>query len=195
MPTTDQYNRLRRLLGVEPTDPDAMVAGLTQLGLVGLPIVKILPIKRVQATTETDTGFDLPTKGIVWDVFLDVVTAEATAGTKTVDVGLLSSESGGDADGFLDGAVNSAIAVVRGSITVTDGTNQNFIAAAPTLGALLRSGVLGTDAAGEAAALIKTPHVLNGTAKSVTYTLGANNMTEFVGNIIVVYSDFASVTG
>lgn len=196
MPNVRELNMLRKLLGVEPTDPDAMAAALSQLGLVGLPIVKVIPVRRVAATTETDSGVDLPTKGIVWDVFLDVVTVEATGATKTVDVGLLSSETGGDADGFLDGAsVATTAGIKRGTITATDGTNQNYVAAAPTLGALLRTGLLGSDAAGEAAALIKTPHVLNGTAKSVTYTLGSNDFAELVANIIVVYSDLTSVTG
>jgi hypothetical protein len=181
---------LGTLLGVDGTDDNAIRLALQSEVISPFKVVKI-PVTAL-STGEKDTGVDLPTKGIVLDCFVDVKTAEATASTKTIDVGLLSSESGGDADGFLDGAVDSSIAVVRGSITVTDGTNQNFIAAAPTLGALLRTGELGGDAAGTAAALIKTPHVLNGTAKSVTYTLGATH-TELVADIIVIYCDLANI--
>jgi hypothetical protein len=180
-------NRISELYGVDASDPAAIRVGAMAEPAFGIVKAAKVAIGAV-STGEKDTGFDLPTKGIVLDVFVDVTTLEATATTKTIDVGLLSSESGGDADGFLDGASTAAAAVVRGSITVTDGSNQNFIAAAPTLGALLRSGVLGTDAAGESAALIKTPHVLNGTAKSLTYTLGSTH-TELVGAIYVVYID------
>lgn len=183
-------NRLADLLGTDPSDGNAVRQGLAALAISPMKVAKV-PILDL-GTGAKDTGFDLPVKGIVYDVFLDVKVAEATASTKTVDVGLLAGETGGDADGFLDGAVDSAIAVVRGTIVVTDGTNQNFIAAAPTLGALLRSGALGTDAAGEAAALIKTPHVLNGTARSLVYTLGSAH-TELVADIIVVYCDFAQI--
>jgi hypothetical protein len=180
-------NQIAKLLGCDPNDDNAIRAALLPFNnpfkVAKLPITAL-------STGEKDTGYDLPTKGVVQDVYLDVTTAEATGSTKTVDIGLLSSESGGDADGFMDGGVDSSIAVVRPSITVTDGSNQNFIAAAPTLGALLRTGSLGTDAAGEAAALIKTPHVLNGTAKSVTYTLGSTH-TELVAVIWIVFIDFS----
>lgn len=183
-------NRMSRLLGVDATDGNA-----ARVGLEGTPMVpiKVAKLAITDLTTgENDTGFDLPTAGVVFDVFVQVTTAEATATTKTIDVGLLASETGGDADGFLDGVVTSAAGVVGPEVSATDGTNQNYFAAAPKLGALLRQGSLGTDAAGEAAALIKKAHILNGTAKSVTFTLGSAH-TELAGNIYIVYCDFAQV--
>lgn len=186
-------NALSRFLETDASDANAITAALRQSGMAALAPIKIAELSIFdRGTGEKDTGFDLPTKGVVFDVFVDITTLEATATTKTIDVGLLASESGGDADGFLDGASTAAAATVRGSATATDGTNQNYFAAAPTLGVLLRTGSLGTDAAGEAAALLKTPHVLNGTAKSVSYTLGSAH-TEVVGNIYVVYADLAQV--
>lgn len=50
------------------------------------------------AASENDLGIDLPAAAILLpDVGLNVTTAQA----KTMDVGLLSSESGGDADGIM----------------------------------------------------------------------------------------------
>ena len=188
MPTIAN-NRISEMYGVDATDPNAIRVGQMQEPALGTVKCVALPITS-RTTGEKDTGFDLPTAGIVYDCFVKITTLEATATTKTIDVGLLSSETGGDADGFLDGASTAAAATVRGTATATDGTNQNYFAAAPapTLGALFRTGSLGTDAAGEAAALLKTPHVLNGTAKSVTYTLGSEH-TEVVGTIYIVYID------
>lgn len=143
------------------------------------PGVFLLEFDIDRAAGETDTGYDFKKGDVILGACVDVQTAEATAATKTIDVGLLSTEAGGDADGFLDGVVTSANAVVQGDIVATDGVNQNYIAAAPKLGALLRSGLLGSDLAAEAAALIPRPHVCDGTAKSLTYTLGAAH-TELV---------------
>lgn len=187
MPTADM--KLGDLLGVDGLDDNAVRAALANHVISPIKVAKI-PVTAL-STGEKDTGFDLPTKGIVLDVFVDVTTAEATGSTKTIDVGLLSSESGGDADGFLDGVVDSAIAVVGPEVAATDGSNQNYFAAAPKLGALLRQGDLGGDAAGTSAALIKKAHILNGTAKSLTYTLGSTH-TELVASIYVVYCDFGN---
>lgn len=150
--------------------------------------IKKIPITTKDGT-EIDTGFDLPAKGILYDVYVDVTTAEATGTTKTIDVGLLSSESGGDADGFLDGVVTSAIALKTGALTVTDGSSQNFYAASPTWGVLMYSGRLGTDAAGDAGVLIKRPYMANSvTAKSISYTVGSA-ATELAGSIYLVYAE------
>lgn len=147
-------------------------------------------VKKIAITTkdgnEIDTGWDLPAKSIVYDVYVDVTTAEATGTTKTIDVGLLSSESGGDADGFLDGVVTSAIKVVGGSVTYTDGGSQNYISA-HTLGVLLYEGLLGADGAGTAGTINRRAHLASSvTAKSVSYTVGSA-ATELVGNIYIVY--------
>lgn len=141
-----------------------------------------------RASGETDTGFDFKKGDVVFPfhVVTDVQTAESTAGTKTIDVGILSSESGGDADGFLDGASTAANAAVGVAATATDGTNQNFWAAAPVLGALLRTGLLGSDAAAEAGVMVPKPWICDGTAKSLTYTLGAAH-TELVAKGYVAF--------
>jgi hypothetical protein len=179
--------RASEMLGVDASDPNAVRKGLASVELVPIKVAK-LPITDL-GTGAKDTGFDLPTRGMVFNVSVDITTAEVTATTKTIDVGLLAGESGGDADGFLDGGVTSALGHVTGALPTTDGTNTNFFTAAPTLGVLFYDGLLGADAAATPGVLSRRPHVLNGTAKSVVYTLGSAH-TELVGSIYIVYIDF-----
>jgi hypothetical protein len=145
--------------------------GAAQLGN-GLSLqAKKLPISD-RGASEVDTGFDLPAKAIVLDCWVDIRTLEGTASTKTIDVGLLSSESGGDADGFLDGVSTAAAVSVQG--TLTNGTL--------TLGALLR------DASGVSVAYSRKNHLADSVAaKSVSYTLGEAH-TEVVGDIHILYA-------
>lgn len=149
-------------------------------------------IKKLPVTTltnaEIDTGWDLPAKAVVYDVFVDVRTLEATAATKTIDVGLLSSESGGDTNGFLAGVSTATPAGVKtGGFTYTDGTNQNYVSAT-TMGVLLYDGLLGGDVAGTAGTVVRTPHIAGSlTARSVVYQLGSTH-TELVADIYIVYA-------
>ena len=64
--------------------------------------------------TEEDSGWNLPVKSIVLGVWVDVTTLEATGTTKTMDVGLLTGESGGDPNGFLAAISCAAAGVIRG---------------------------------------------------------------------------------
>ena len=73
-------------------------------------------------TSETVTGFTLPASAIVKNVFLNVITVDAT---ETVDVGTTGTSN--DPDGYLDGVSLATAGLVRGSLA--DG--------AVTLGALL----------------------------------------------------------
>lgn len=148
--------------------------------------VKELPISLL-TTGEHDTGWDLPAKAVVLDVFVDVTTLEATATTKTIDVGLLSSESGGNADGFLDGVSTATPAAIRRGVpTITAGGSETYFAST-TRGVLLATLVAGSDSAGDVGTYFEFPHIANSvTAKSVTYTLGSAH-TELAGNIYVVY--------
>jgi hypothetical protein len=137
------------------------------------PGIFVLEFDIARASGETDTGYDFQKGDLVYpQCSVQVRTAEAT-GTKTIDVGILSSEVGGDADGFLDGCSTATVGVVTLTATATDGTNQNFWAAAPKLGALLRAGDLGGDVAGTAGVMIPVPWVCDGVAVSLTYTLGS----------------------
>jgi hypothetical protein len=135
-----------------------------------------------RANGETDTGFDFKKGDIIIPhfVFVDVQVAEATGGTKTVDVGMLSSEASGDADGFLAAVSVAATGCVAYDATATDGATQNFWAAAPKLGALVRTGLLGANVAADAGVLMPKPYVCDGTTVSLSYSL-PNAFTEFVG--------------
>lgn len=122
--------------------------------------------------TELDLGGDIASDIIVDDAYVVVNTAESTATTKTIDVGLLASETGGDADGFLDGISVAA----AGEISAT------LVNATPTLGALLR---VVSGAAGEHC---REPHHSDSvTAKSVSITCGdASGFTEADFDIYLV---------
>lgn len=174
MPSPVPTSRLTRanvlVGGVTIDGPSGSPAGVRQF----VPKVIKVPVT-AKTTGEKDTTIDLPTKGIVLDVWVDVTTLEATSGTKTIDVGLLSSESGGDTDGFLVG-VSTAAAATKARALVSGGV---------TAGALFKETI--TDS-GSATASVFKPHVLNGTAKSLVYQLGAAH-TELVADIYVLYID------
>jgi hypothetical protein len=138
----------------------------------GLVKVRKISITATPDGTEQDTAWDLPAKSVVLGVWVDVTTAEATGTTKTLDVGLKSGESGGDADGFLDGVSVASQGVVKGTLA----------SGGQTLGAFLRVDEGGT---GE---LVPEPAVTP-TAVSVTYTAGANDFAEFRGDIYIVYME------
>ena len=135
-----------RYYGIQERDGHAQAGNLTM----------VVPLSDVSGTDEIDTGFDLKPNDIVKNVYLRVYTEEATASTKTIDVGLLSTESGGDADGFLDGVSTAAAGSVLGSLA----------SGGQTLGTLLH-----VDESG-GGVLTREQHVVNGTAVSISYTLG-----------------------
>jgi hypothetical protein len=116
--------------------------------------------------TETDTGLDLPYGALVYDAGVETVTVDAT---ETVDVGLLSSETAGDADGFV-AAVSVAAAGIPALFTYTTGANEVYLSAV-TYGVLLAARSLGTDVATDVGSFGKLRHYVTGSnATSVTYT-------------------------
>lgn len=122
----------------------------------------ILPfsIADAVAATEKDTGFDLVTGMTVMPFpSIDVRTVDSA---KTIDIGLLSSESGGDADGF----------VALGLLT-TAGVVQAKLAATATLGALLKETIVAD--AGTAASRIG--YSVGATAVSISFTLSSGTTT------------------
>lgn len=123
------------------------------------------------ATTdvETDTGYDLPSEGVITDCVVVVDTAEyVDGGAVAVDIGLLSGESGGDADGLFDGIDVSSTGFVAGSLA----------SGGQTRGALLRDDESG------AGVLVPGHHVLNGTAKSVSVTASLLSFDTAAGRLI-----------
>jgi len=174
------------------SNPTTKFAGEVQFDklrlLDGVVKWKCCPIVRAAATTSQDTGFDLPLKGIVLGVYVDVKTAEVTGGTKTLDVGLLATESGGDLDGFLNDVSVAATGVQIGKATITSGASEDYFAST-TRGVLMSSLTAGTNDASDVGTYYEFPHVLNGTAKSLVYAFGSNDFAELVADIWVHYVD------
>lgn len=145
----------------------------------------------VSSGSEVDTGWDLPADAVVLDVFLKVTAAEATGTTKTIDVGLLSSETGGDADGFIDGLSVAATGIKQPNFVLTVGSNETYLGAAAThtLGALFTGGLsAGTDLATDVGTAFKKLHAADAvTAKSVSVTVGSANFAEFEGSLFIRY--------
>lgn len=121
--------------------------------------VLILPfdIADTAAATETDTGFDFVTGMTVLPT--PTFHVSATDSGITLDVGTLSTESGGDADGFID----AASVAVAGALVPT-------CAATATVGSLLRETL--TDS-GSATSSARSPYEIGATAVSVSYTLSS----------------------
>lgn len=149
--------------------------------------VKRLRVNSVSGlgASEVDTGYDLPVGAIVTDCFINVRTAEATASTKTIDVGILASETG-DADGFIDGASTAATGIILPAVTVTTGSNTKFFAATNTIGALLADHQAGTDVDQDEGVFARKRHLIVTGKQSVSYTLG-DAATELVCDIYITF--------
>lgn len=118
--------------------------------------------------TETDTGVDFLADSFIHDVWVEVVTIDAT---ETIDVGLLSSETSGDADGLRVAVSTATAGFVLDTAVITNGSSADYWTAS-TYGALLATAITGSDSAvttlGGKSVL---NHVVTGSnAKSLTYT-------------------------
>lgn len=122
------------------------------------------------STTEYDTGFNLPTNALVQPYGAGVQIV-ATDATEVLDVGILSSESGGDADGLMaDIAISGSNGIVLAAAeTMTVGSNETFFAST-TRGALIAQLSAGTDVATDVGGVNLKQYRIDGTAISVSYT-------------------------
>jgi len=120
-------------------------------------------------TSETQTAFTLPANAIVHDVYLNVITVDAT---ETVDVGTMGTSN--DPDGFLDAASLASAGVVYGSLA--DG--------AVTRGALL------FEITETATAAARRPDLTAG-GDPISYTCSAGSDTA-VFDIIIDYTEVTS---
>jgi len=117
-------------------------------------------------TGETDLNVDLPSTMKVIDAMVEVTTVK---GSTTLDAGLLSSEGGGDADGFLDGIDIDVAGFINAAPVKTTGSNEVYYSAS-TYGALLASFRAGADVEFDVGTYNRINHTCDGTAKSVTVT-------------------------
>lgn len=158
-----------KIAGVEIT------ASATELNALDISTVgAISKVQKIRITApadgnETSTSVTLPAKAVVKNVFLNVVTAEATGTTKTINVGTDSTDSG-DADGYLAGVSVASIGLVKGTL----------LNSGQTLGALLTTDEGGT---GE---LVPEIDIASG-GKEITFTAGSANFDELVADIYIEY--------
>lgn len=145
---------------------------------------KVLKISFGHETSETDTEVDLPDKAIVLAAWLEVTTADSGI---TINVGTLSSESGGDADGFIKGASVASTGLVIPDVTVTSGTSEDYFSAC-TIGALLADFTAGSDTATDVGTLNKKFYATDSqTTKSISYTCssGADTAEGYIYVLLV----------
>lgn len=118
--------------------------------------------------TETDTGIDFIYDTAIHDVWVEVVTTDST---ETLDVGLLSSETSGDANGFRTLVSVATAGYPTDTGVITGGSNIDYTAVT-TYGALLVTAITGSDAvATNGGKSYIGPHIITGAnAKSLTYT-------------------------
>lgn len=101
----------------------------------------IIPFSFAQAgaNTEFNTGFLLPSNGRILDRLhgagINVTTVE-TAGGKTINVGLLSSQSGGNASGLINGSSTATLGQVTGTNGALFSSNAPALAVTQTANAI-----------------------------------------------------------
>lgn len=124
---------------------------------------------------ETDTGLDLPSNCLMtaFDVAINVTTTDAT---ETIDAGLLSSESGGDANGFITAASVENGGFVQLLPQITGGANIDYVGTR-YVGDLLATSIVGADAVATVGGFTSKRYRTDGTAKSITYTGSAGSDT------------------
>ncbi len=150
-------------------------------------MTKVLAITSTPTGAEQDTGFDLPVNAIVKRVYVLVTTAEATGGTKTLDVGILSTETSGDADGFVKALSVASTGMLIPKATLTTGGNETYFAST-TVGELLATLVAGADVVEDVGTYYEFPYATSAaTGRSVVYDAGSNDWAEFRGRIIIEY--------
>ena len=132
------------LKGVKPSGPNEIVIDTQQKNQVAkIPF----EIDDTAAATETDTGFDMPAGafmlGRLSGCGLDIVDLDAT---ETIDVGTLSTESGGDPNGLIAASSVAAAGAVIGTNGALFSTNAPHIMVASTQ-SISYTLTAGTDAA------------------------------------------------
>jgi hypothetical protein len=130
--------------------------------------VAVLPVSKTDYTdaVETDTGYDLPIGAVVKPA--PAISVTAIDATEDIDVGILSTETAGDADGFIDSV----------SLGVLGTAKASLVASADTMGALLSvldSANAGDDAP-EGFPILST----NGQSVSITLSTGTDTAKLYV---------------
>lgn len=169
------------------TRVDAMSTSTHRIVLDLQPVLKTVRIAYTTATSgEINTGVTIPKGAMVVDVAIEVVTASTD---NSLDIGLLSSEAGGDADGFCVKKAIGTAGFFRCEATTTGGAantryNQNhrgvLLSVFQTGGATTHPGIY-----------FEKPHYGDGTAKTITYTRSTTQATG-AGYIHVFYYELSN---
>jgi len=133
------------------------------------------------STAETDTGFNLPANLMLKECYVRVTALDVS---ETIDVGLLSTETGGDANGLLAAISVNALGTIQ-PVVVTNGSNEAYISSFVG-GALMYAGRVGTDLDQDNGMAGSLGYVTDGTAASITHTGSAGSDTA-AGYIILEY--------
>lgn len=131
-----------------------------------------VPYSFAQGLTEIDTGFDFLVNEIIQPEGIGALVTAADAGM-SIDIGLLSTETGGDIDGFVDGLDIATTGRKIAGPALTVGSNETFFAS-NTLGVLLSTFLAGTDLATDVGTFNANQHICDGTAKSLVFDLSAS---------------------
>ena len=134
---------------------------------------KVLVAPFSSLTVETDTGLDLPYGALVQNCLIEVVDVHSA---KTIMVGILSSETAGDADGFVVATLLTTAGIIHPRL-YTAGSNDTFLATANS-GALLGKFLVGADVVGDTGSDTMTGHLVQGSnGSSVSYTCSSATTT------------------
>ncbi len=156
----DDKGNTSMVYGVTPTDH------VLTLDRSGVDKCFVAPFVFNAGATETDTGLDFPLNSFIHDFLVEVVTVDAT---ETLNVGLLSSETAGDADGIAVGVPLDTAGFIRPYI-ITDGATEDYVSATYK-GALFGIGSVGTNTANDFGQPGGSGHTVTGAnAVSLTYT-------------------------
>jgi hypothetical protein len=128
-------------------------------------------------TSDTDTGINFLPDTYVHDVMVEVVTVASAA---TLDVGLISTGTSGDKDGFRVGVLLTTAGFVKDTGVVTAGTTIDYTAAS-TYGALLYTNITGSDAVETGGGRSYIGHVVtSGYADGLTYQSASTTAAGYI---------------
>lgn len=183
---TSTAAELNKLDGATVTTAEINTLDLSAVGAIQK--IKKIAIAAGDGTSENDTGWTLPADAIVLDVFLNISAAEATGGTKTIDIGTDGSGSN-DPDGFADAISVAGTGLVRPQATLTAGGSETYFSA-NTRGVLLSDFLAGSDSATDVGTYREKPDLTSG-GESITWTPGSGDFVEFAADLFIVYIEVA----
>lgn len=121
--------------------------------------------------TETDSGIDFDYDTAIHKVYVHNVTGALAAAV--LEVGLFSSETAGDVDGFIDeGVVGTVAGWIRpDKPTITAATTETYVSTASIVGALMGSSLAGSAVAGDEGSSYMWDHIIeSANAVSLVYS-------------------------